>query len=290
MKPVLEYLPKDATESFVVKFFDYGYYPTPWHFHPEYEIVLVTESTGKRFIGDNICHFGPGNLALLGPNLPHLYRNDAAYYAPDSKLHARSIVIHFLNNTFGEDFFGLPETKKIKQLLFKSVNGLEISGNTNKTVSSKLFELQNLTGFARCLKLFEILHILSESKECKNISSCGVIGINEQESERMDNVLEFLMNNFSDNITRADVAKVAYMTENAFSRYFSQRTRKTFAGYLNELRLSHANKLLLEADKSIADICYECGFNNLSNFNRQFKMVNGVNPLSYRKQYWEKGK
>ena len=288
MKPVLEYLPKDATESFVVKSFDYNYYPTPWHFHPEFEIVLVTESTGKRFIGDNISNFGPGNLAMLGPNLPHLYRNDAAYYEKDSKLHAKSIVVHFLKDTFGSGFFLLPETKKIKQLLFKCTNGLQITGNTNKTVSMKLIELTALTGFSRCLKLFEILHVLSESKEYKSISSGGIVGINEKESARMDNVLEFLMKNFSENISRADAAKVAHMTENAFSRYFSQRTRKTFASYLNELRLSHANKLLPETDKSIAEICYECGFNNLSNFNRQFKLVNGINPMTYRKQHLEK--
>lgn len=290
MKPVLEHLPKDAAESFVVKFFDYKYYPTPWHFHPEYEIVLVTESTGKRFIGDNISNFKAGNLALIGPNLPHLYRNDESYYKQASKQKATSVVVHFLPTSFGDNFLSLPESKKIKQLLEKSEKGLDITGKTNKIVSDKLIELTTLKGFARYLKLLEILQVLSESKEHQFISGGSITGINEKESERMDNVLKFIMKNFSENISLADAAKIANMAENSFSRFFKQRTRKTFTNYVNELRLNHAAKLLIENNKSIVDVCYECGFNNLSNFHRYFKMMYDTNPLNYRKAYWDKVK
>lgn len=288
MKPILESLPKDADESFVVKFFDYKYYPTPWHFHPEYEIVLVTESTGKRFIGDNISNFNPGNLVLIGPNLPHLYRNDLRYYRPASKLKATSIVVHFLENSFGDNFLSLPETKKIKKLLEKSAKGLEIIGKTNKIVSDKLHELIQLKSFARYVKLLEILQVLSESREYHFISGGTIMGVNEKESERMDNVLKFVMKNFGNDITLLDAAKVANMAENSFSRFFKQRTRKTFTNYLNELRLNHASKLLIENDDTIVDICYECGFNNLSNFHRYFKKMHNTSPLNYRKIYWNK--
>src|SRR5215203_5410942 len=290
MNPVLEHLPKDAEESFVVKDFNYKFYPTPWHFHPEYEIVLVTQSTGKRFIGDNISNFTPGHLALIGPRLPHLYRNEAEYYKRNSRLKARSIVVHFLETSFGNNFLSLPETKKIKSLLEKSSKGLEITGKTNKIVSSKLVELTTLQAFPRYLKLLEILQVLSESKDNKIISGGGVIGINEKESERMDDVLKFVMKNFGENICLADVAKVANMAENSFSRFFKQRTRKTFTNYLTELRLSHAAKLLIENNKPIVEICYECGFNNLSNFHRYFKMIHKASPLTYRKLYWDKQK
>ena len=288
MKPVLEYLPKDAAESFVVKEFNYPYYPTPWHFHPEYELVLVTESSGKRFIGDHIANFGPGDLALIGPNLPHLYRNDAAYYKPASKRKARSIVVHFSGTSFGTDFLTLPETKNIKQLLEKSIRGLEITGKTNKTVSSKLQELIGLKGFLRFLKLLEILQVLSTSKDYRFISGGGISGVNEKESERMDAVLKYILKNFSEAINLADAARVANMAENSFSRFFKQRTRKTFTAYLNELRLNHAAKLLIENDQPIVDICYSCGFNNLSNFHRFFKAFHQITPLNYRKQYWNK--
>lgn len=288
MKPVLEHLPKDSAESFVVKRFEYKYYPTPWHFHPEYELVLVTESTGKRFIGDHISNFGPGDLALLGPNLPHLYRNDTAYYQPASKKKAKSIVVHFSANSFGNNFIELPELRKIKALLAKSERGLQITGKTNKMVGEQLESLTALHGFSRFLKLLEILLVLSESKECHLISAGGIKGINEKESERMDAVIKYVMQNFSEDIMLASVARVANMSENAFSRFFKQRTRKTFTAFLTELRLNHAAKLLIEKSDSIVDICFQCGFNNHSNFHRYFKKLHHISPLAYRKMYWEK--
>ena len=130
MKPVLEYLPLERDHSFVVKYFDYKYYPTPWHYHPEYEIVLVTESTGKRFIGDNFSSFAPGNLAFIGPNLPHTYQNDEAYLQPDSNLRAKSIVIHFSEESLGKDFLNLPEAQALLNLFNRSVNGLDVTGDT----------------------------------------------------------------------------------------------------------------------------------------------------------------
>src|SRR5688572_28229068 len=141
MKPVLEYLPRGDKESFVVKDFTYGYFPTPWHYHPEYEIVLVTESEGKRFIGDAISTFRPGDLAFIGPNLPHLYRNDERFYKTRSKLMARSIVVHFLEESLGEDLIALPEMSNIRKLLAMSVRGMDIKGRTNKIIDRMLHEL-----------------------------------------------------------------------------------------------------------------------------------------------------
>jgi len=286
MKPVLELLPKDGSESFLVTEFDFKYFPTPWHFHPEYEIVLITSSTGKRFIGGNISNFKPGDLAFIGSNLPHLYRSDTSYYKPDSMERAISTVVHFTESSLGNDFLSLPEIKKIKQLLIRSQKGLEITGETNKVITDKLFKLINMSGCARYLKLLEILHIMSESKECHVISEEAITGINEKESDRMDKVLKFIMINLADDINLPDVAKIAKMSENSFSRFFKQRTRKTFTSYLNELRLNQAAKLLIESDKTILDICYECGFSNPSNFHRYFKRMYQTSPLHYRKTFW----
>lgn len=288
MKPVLEHLPLTAEESFAVRHFDYPYYPTPWHFHPEYELVLVTESTGKRFVGDNISDFKPGNLAFLGPNLPHLYRNDPDYYKPKSRLRAKSIVVHFLESSFGKDFLSIPETVKLRSFFARSAKGFDITGKTNKTVSEKMYELCELEGFTRWLKLLEILHLLAISKDCRYISNTTVQGKNEIESGRLNKVFEFVMKHFREEIVLVDVAALVNMTENSFSRYFSQRTRKTFTGFVNEVRLNHACTLLIENKMSVADICFECGFNNLSNFNRQFRNMYNTSPLSYRKQYWNK--
>jgi AraC-like DNA-binding protein len=285
MKPSLEYLPKAAEESFVVKHFEYAYYPTPWHYHPEYELVLVTESTGKRFIGDKISDFVPGNLAFIGANLPHTYRNDKKYYQPKSSLKAKSIVVHFLESTLGNDFLLLPEAKKLRALFAKAARGLDITGKTNVIVSAKMHELLRLNGLQRWIKLVEILALLSETKEVRFISGVAMEGKNEREEGRLDKVTDFVLNNFQRNITIAEVAGIVHMAENSFSRYFSKNTRKTFSAFVSEIRLGHACRLLIENKLSVTDICFECGFNNLSNFNRQFRSGYNVSPLAYRKVF-----
>lgn len=285
MKPVLEYLPREEEESFVVKFFDYDYYPTPWHYHPEYELVLVTESTGKRFIGDNIQSFGPGDLALIGPNVPHLYRNDPVYYQAQSALRAKSIVIHFLTSSIGGDFLALPACRKIRELLNKSAMGLQIKDQANAEVTIQMHEILELKGVPRLMKLLDILNTLAETNDKENISNHLTKGENMKESERLSKVFDYVMKNFLSDITIAEVAALVNMAENSFSRYFSQRTRKKFSAFVNEIRLSHASKLLTDTDQSVAEICYGSGFNNLSNFNRQFKELYGLSPLLYRKQY-----
>lgn len=288
MKPLLEHLPREKNESFVVKYFDYKYYPTPWHYHPEYELVLVTNSTGKRFIGDDVSNFSPGDLVFIGPNLPHTYRNDDHYYQLKSKGRAQSIVVHFLEDALGEGFLSLPEALPLKNLFTKSVRGLKIKGKTSQLIAEKMHRLLTLKGLARWLQLVDILHVLSTTKDYQYISNAPVLGQNEKETDRMSKVLEYVIQNFSGNIRVKDVANLVNMAENSFSRYFAQRTRKTFTSFVNEIRLNHASKLLMEGRISIAEICFECGFNNLSNFNRQFRNTYGVNPLGYRKEQLSK--
>lgn len=286
MKPVLEHLPLNSGESFAVRSFEYRYFPTPWHFHPEYELVYVTESTGKRFIGDNISDFKPGNLAFIGPNLPHLYRNDAVYYRRNLK--ACSIVVHFLDDAFGQSFGSLPEAKKIKALFARSLRGMEWEGQVKKTVCSKMTEIVSLHGFARWLKLLEILHLLSESKNFRYISHTPVAGLNTLESERMSLIFDYVLKHFREDIFIRDLASQLNLSENSFSRYFSQRTRKTFTAFVNEVRLNEACRLLVENRKSVSEICFSCGFNNIAHFNRQFREIYHANPLQFRKQYLEK--
>jgi AraC-like DNA-binding protein len=290
MKAILEHLPPEPEESFVLKSFEYPYFPTPWHFHPEYEIVLVKESSGKRFIGDAVTDFEEGDLAFIGPYLPHLYRNDPAYYEGEktgSKA-AKSIVIHFLEKSLGENFLSLPETKNIQSLFAKSRLGLDIHGETKTRCIAILHEMLALKGMPRWLKLLEILHLLSESAELTPISQSYMMGKNEAESDRMNKVFEFVMNNFQREISLNEVADLVNLSSNSFSRYFSQRTRKSFMNFVNEVRLNHATKLLQENTKSVSEICFECGFNNLSNFNRQFKNKYKMSPLAYNKQFFSK--
>lgn len=288
MKPALEHLPKEKDHSFVVKFFDYNYYPTPWHYHPEYEIVLVTESTGKRFIGDHIADFQPGNLAFLGPNIPHTYRNDDKYYQDDSELRAKSIVIHFTEASLGTDFLALPEARTITKLFERSLYGLDINGETNQRVSKKLYDIVSLSGLRRWLCLVDIFIDIAESKTTSPITQTPQIGYNEKESKRLCNVFDWITANFEKEISLSEAAHIAQMNENAFSRFFSSRTRKTFSGFVQELRLQKAAKLLVDNDMTVTEVCYECGYNNVSNFNRQFLNHYQMNPMKYRKMFLKK--
>jgi len=288
MKPALEHLPREKDHSFVVKFFDYNYYPTPWHYHPEYEIVMVTESTGKRFIGDHISDFHPGNLAFLGPNIPHTYRNDDKYYEENSVLRAKSIVIHFTETSLGNDFLELPEARLLRKLFEQSLHGLDIFEETHERISDKLYDIVTLSGLKRWLCLIDILLELAESKNLVQITKTTHVGYNEKESKRLCNVFDWITTNFEKNVKLSEAAQIAQMNENAFSRFFSLRTRKTFSGFVQELRLQKAAKLLVENDMSVTEVCYECGYNNISNFNRQFLNHYQMNPMTYRKTFLKK--
>lgn len=285
MRPAIEHLPREQHQSFVVKDFDYHYYPTPWHYHPEYEIVLVTESTGKRVIGDHLSEFKPGNLALIGPNLPHYYRNDDKYLAPGATLRARSIVVHFTEASLGEDFLNLPEAARLRKLFERSVCGLDVNGATQKKVSQKLHDIVQLNGMRQWLCLVDLLQDMAESKTLTVITQNSFIGHNQKEATRLSNVFDWIYANFERNICLSQAAAIAGMQENAFSRFFSQRTRKTFSKFVQELRLQKATRMLEKNEISVTAICYECGFNNISNFNRQFLNQYGVNPLKYRHNF-----
>lgn len=291
MKPALEHLPREKNESFVVKYFDYPYYPTPWHYHPELEVVLVTESTGKRFVGDTISDFKPGNLALLGSNIPHTYRNDDLYYEAQSKLRAKSIVIHFTPESLGNDFLQLPEASQLNKLLVESAYGIEIAGKTNQKVSNKLYDIVYASGLKRWLYLLEILHEIAAGKrDTRRITQSPYEGFNEKESSRMYNVLNWVVANIQNNITLNDAAAIANMNPNAFSRFFSMRTRKPFSEFVKEIRLQKAAKLLIETDMPVTHICFECGYNNISNFNRQFLNHYNTNPMKYKREFLEKNR
>lgn len=286
MKPALEHLPRKKNESFVVKHFDYKYYPTPWHYHPELEIVLVTESTGKRFIGDNISDFKPGNLALLGSNIPHSYHNDDQYYEEGSSLRAKSIVIHFTEASLGNDFLNLPEAAALGKLFEQSVYGIEITGKTNQKISNRLYDIISATGLKKWICLLEMLmDIAVADTDATRITQSPYTGFNEKESTRMCNVLNWVVANLENNITLDNAAAIAQMNPNAFSRFFSLRTRKPFSEFVKELRLQKAAKLLIESDMPVTHICFECGYNNISNFNRQFLNYYKMNPVKYKKHF-----
>lgn len=285
MKPQLLKITPPPNSSFNFFAQDAAFFATPWHYHPEYEIVLVLESTGKKFVGSNISHFKPGDLCMIGAYLPHYYRNDEQFYAKDSTVRARSLVIHFLEDFMGGNFFDLPECQAIKNLLERSKLGLNFGPETVKKVASKIKELEHLTGIKRLLELIAVLGILSESEDIQELTTNSMSLQNEVDSARINGVLSYIVQNYQQEIQLSDVARLANMSESAFSRYFKKRTRRTFSQFITEIRIEHACKLLVQDKMSISAISLESGFNNLSNFNRQFKLLKKTTPLAYRSTF-----
>jgi AraC-like DNA-binding protein len=286
MRQALEKSRIPSNKAFVVKELIEPYFDNHWHFHQEYQLFLVLEGKGTRFIGDQMKPFREFDLVFTGPNLPHLWRNDTVYFEKNSALSTHGIVIYFGEDFLGNTLLGKDEFETIRLLLHKSLRGLEIVGKTNYILRPMMKELVHSQGLGSVLLLLQILKIIAESEECEAITKVGYINNNkESEKDRMRNVYEFVTENFSRKIQLSEMASLANMSESAFSRYFKSRMNKPFSEFLADIRISHACKLLHEMDINISEICYESGFNTLSNFNKQFKERMGVTPIIYRKDY-----
>lgn len=284
INPLLEYLPPKAGDSFFLSEFDSPYFATPWHYHAEIELVYIVESTGKRFVGNSISDFKSGDLSLLGSNLPHLYQNPHPYYQNDSEYRAKSIVLHFLPSSLGPGFFNLPETNKVALLLEKAKLGMDITGTTKNQIVKKLHELLLLSGLKRIICLLEIIDILSNTTEYDYISKKQVSGFNESDATRLNIVLQYILQNYQQEVSLGNAAAKACMTRTSFCRYFKERTKRTFFEFIKELRLTHAAKLLQEEKGPVADAAYLSGYSSLTNFNRQFKEKFSLSPVKYRAQ------
>jgi AraC-like DNA-binding protein len=254
-----------------------------WHYHPELELVYIAKSTGTRFIGDGIEKFSEGDLVLIGKNLPHMWLNDEVYFEADSDLVSEAIAIHFKEDFLGLGFFEAIEMKPILQLIKRAAQGIKFSNIDNKIIE-RIKKLHSLEPFEKTIKLVEILYKLANHEEYQLMSSPGFLNsFNKTDNKGLDEIYEFVFKNFNQPIGSKDVAEIAKMNPSAFSRFFKRIHRKTFTRYLNEIRIGYACKLLIENKNNITPVCYESGFNNISNFNRHFKSITGMSPSDYVK-------
>ncbi|GAB3527650.1 AraC family transcriptional regulator [Pontibacter brevis] len=289
MKPVYFQIPKSSDETIRVQYEEQPHFYDNLHFHPEVQVMFICEGSGTQFIGDNIGSFSSGDILLLGPNLPHVFRNDKKFYEENSGLSARNISIFFQVESLGERFLSLPEVNPIQKLLLSSKRGIRINGETKKKATALVEQMLYLEGFERLMQLFNFLHLLSLSKELELLSSVGFDGPqNDSDSKKMNDVFNYIMNNFSEEVKLQKAASIANMSTNAFCRYFKQHTRKTFSSFLNEIRIGHACRLLIEDRWNIRETAFECGFDNISYFNRQFKDITSYTPTEYVKLHREK--
>ncbi len=275
-----------SIHSFIVQELSGPAFDPNWHFHPEYQLFCVVEGAGTRFVGDTIKPFLPGDLVLLGPDLPHLWRSDPPRGPEDAAHVARGIVVYFREDFLGRDFFEKQEMVLLKQLFEKAGRGLEVRGRTREVMTDKMHELVHQEGFGRVLTLLDILHGLALSDEYNYITSLGYVNaFKPSETERMRKVHEYVMGHFGQEISLDQVAALTSMAPSAFCRYFKARANKTFSGFVSEVRIGHACRLLIEGNLSVSQVAYACGFKTISNFNRQFKAIVHENPLRYQRRY-----
>ncbi|WP_240049534.1 AraC family transcriptional regulator [Mucilaginibacter psychrotolerans] len=254
----------------------------PLHYHEEYELNLIINAKGaKRVVGGSIEVIDDLELVLIGPNLYH------AWFTHQAKSEAiTEVTIQFHKDLFDDKFLRRNQMSFVKNMLDKSQRGITFPPETIAAIRGRLQSLDKKNGFDSVLELMSILHDLSISRNMKTLSDASFT--NEQfnyNSRRIEKVFDFMNANYHTQVTLAEVAKIANMPDASFSRFIKKRTGKTFIDSLNEIRLGHASRMLIESTTTIAEIAYKCGFNNISNFNRIFKRKKFCIPKEFRETY-----
>jgi len=285
MKPFKEVINYPIDNSFVIKYENFPHFRFPLHFHEEYEIVYIIKSYGKKFVGDSVEDFAPGDLSLYGNNLPHFYMSDPVFYAGDPNLRVNAIVIQFPMSYFPESQLQRAEFSSVKKLLESASSGLFFLAESAVKGGEILQEIFKTSGMERHLLFVKLINHLGNSKSRTIASPDYTNEMKDQREPRMAKIYKFTTRNYNRKIELEEVASVAGMNVSAFCRYFRQKSGKTFSQFVNEQRISYACKFLKHGNRTIADICDEAGFNNISNFNRQFKNITGKSPSEYRELF-----
>ncbi len=286
MKPALLKNIENSTAALTIQELEEPHFDPNWHFHPHYQLFTVVEGTGSRLIGDSIRPFEAGDTVFLGPDVPHLWRSDAAYFEKASTHTTRGIVLYFQKEFFGQEFLAKSELYPVEQLLQASKRGIAYTGGTREMIVRELKNLHDSDGFERIIGVLKLLNTLAHSTEGVPITSPDYTNTYKvSETERMQKVHNYVWQHFKDSIRLGEAASLAGMSEAAFCRYFRARANKTFTDYVSEIRIGHASKLLLDTTWTISQIAYESGFDTLSNFNRNFKKLTRQTPRDYRGTY-----
>lgn len=286
MKQALKKSPIPSTYTFELKALKETHFDPNWHFHSEFQLFLVLNGQGTRFIGDSVKHFKKGDITFTGPNLPHLWRSDFEDSSVKENIWSEGIVVYFHENFLGNELLEKEEMIKIRQLFKKSRRGLNIYGDSAKEIKGMLHNLLTLTGFDSVIELLKILNNISKSSEIELLASPGYTNtLKEGDTDRMNKVYAYVMKNFRRKIAISELATLTNMTPTSFSRYFKIHSNKTFSEFMSEIRIGHACKLLIEKRVNVSQACYESGFQTLSNFNRQFKAITNRTPAAYKREY-----
>ena len=281
MNPSLELVGIRDSESFKVWTHGYPYETVRWHFHPEYEINLITRTSGQFFVGDHTGRFEPGQLCLVGPNVPH---NWVSAVPRGQTVDERCIVLQFSGKAMRRGIEAFPELAGLERLLVEANRGIEFSAAAARPAARMLRGLLHAQGLQRMTGFLNLLALLAADAERTLLATPTFRPDTEQyQSTAINQVLRYLTEHLHERLREADLAAYAGMQCAAFSRYFRRSTGVPFVHYLNRLRINQACEMLIASDATITEVCYACGFNNLSNFNRQFLAMKAMPPSQFRR-------
>ncbi len=278
--PRIEALPSLGSRGFVVTSFQKARVDFHWHFHPEFELTFIEKGGGVRHVGRSILAFGDGDFCLLGRNLPHAYGAD-----PGGKSGARWTVMHFMPDAWGDAFWALPQTWRVRQLLAQAGHGIKFEGRESEACATLLRRLvapsPRDVPMAIWVELFDRLARIRE-RRLLNPADCtrrdnGVI------DPRLRKILVWIEAQAdSDTLTQRAAAGHSGMSAPAFSRFFGHHLGRPFHLYVNEVRIARTCSRLIHSDAPVSEIAFQSGFGNLSNFNRRFREIAGCTPREYR--------
>lgn len=270
-----------ANRCFVLKWEPFGL-TTPWHYHPEVELIYFVKGKTTGVIGQGFREFSEGDLVILGADFPHVLQKHSQFAREHPSCKPFGLIVQFRENFLGEDFFSIPEFAAVNHLLKRSRRGIIFGKKVTARLSATLQQLPKMTDSKALITILDILVTLGNTKEYTYLTPKEYTYDHSYDEERMQHINQYIYEHFREQILISDVAKVSNMTETSFCRYFKSRTLKTFTRFLNEVRVSYACKLLNNSDCSITDACFESGYNSLSYFNRQFKSILKMSPLKYK--------
>lgn len=268
--------------SFSFKKEEQPYFFDKYHYHPEYEFIFIERGEGIMLIGDHIEAFQSGDLIFLGSNLSHMWKCDQYFYENNNHSACSSYVLHIPKEIIEHVILNIPEMEHIQKLIEDSKRGVKVTGDLKAQLIALFKKLPSQNRSERFISLMEMLNLLASSlSEVQLLSNTYFSAREEDASERLSIIYNYLLENMNEKISLQQIASISNMAPTAFCRFFKQKTNKSFTNLLNEIRINHARRLLIEGNKKIAQVALESGFINLSHFNKQFKIITGKTPKEY---------
>lgn len=284
MKPFLSQIVTRAEESFCIRRLSAADYQGHWHHHPELELHYVIRGEGVRFIGDSISNFRSEEMVLLGANLPHCWQFNSDN---ENEPGVESIALQFKPNCLGPAINNLPEAYQLPVLFEKAKRGVVINGQAKATLLALMHRMMSAQGLERIILLLSVLKALTENREQEAITLAEhrIFPSEDADIHRLNQICQYTLTHFRRNISLKEVAASSNLNQTSFCRYFKLVTKKNYFSFLIQVRVSQACRMLIDNRYTVNVICYDCGFNNLSNFYRHFKKVTGMTPSGYKQKY-----